>query len=303
MDVVRPADNRERREALELLLSYPNQLASETRQRVDSFIHYADKRKLSLEPCLIAKEHGKMLAACLCMDSPGRVSSVFIPNMLEDRHVADAVVDLLEHSARWAHDRHIQLLQGINPPEYTHIAEVYHRAQFEELAELIYLENDLTQPVLKGKQTPELVWRTYQAENHELFAEVVQRTYENSMDCGSLNGRRDIEDILDSHRATGEFDPRFWLIGYVNDEPVGVILLSCIPERWAYEVVYMGILSKWRKKGYGSAFLKKAIEMVREKASVTMTLTVDAVNVPAKKLYHSFGFREVMRRDVWIKFV
>ncbi len=301
MNIVQPADPVQLRQALALLIARPDLSRAEIDQQIQYLTDYASKYRLSLEHCLVARRNGADVAVCLCVDSPGRTSSLFIPAVLDRPDVREAVCVLLEEASVRAGNRRIQFLQSMVAPESVQEAAVYRQAGFQNLAQLLYLENDLTQPVLPHNFPPKLDWATYTAQTHPLFANVVAGSYEESLDCGSLNGLRDIEDILASHRATGIFDPRHWLLGTVDGKPTGVILLTEVPERFAIEVVYMGLLKRWRGIGYGSALLRRAVELAREKAVVTLMLSVDVRNEPARKLYQRFGFQEISRRDAWIK--
>ena len=301
MYVARPADKSAIRDALAVLVSRPGLSSAELDEQIDVLLRYVERRQLSLDHCLMAQQRGRVIGVCLCVDAPGRTSSVFIPATSDAPEVAEAVLCLLEESARLAAGRRVQVLQGTVHPTAKHEGQLLARAGFQWLAELAYLDSDLTNPVLAGKSTPALAWQAYSQATHSLFCGVVQKTYADSLDCVGLNGIRDIEDILAGHRGTGEFDPDLWLVGIVGSEPVGVLLLAYIPERWAYEVVYMGVLPAWRARGYGSALLTKAIELARDRAVTTLTLAVDTRNAPARRLYDHFGFVEASRRDVWIR--
>jgi len=301
MNVLPPSDETEFRAALALLMAQPDRPSADVGHRIDLLTRYADRYQLSLKHCLIAKEGEQIIAACLCVDSAGRSSSVLTPALAPVSASGPAVVRLLEEASRLARGRAVLFLQGMIPPEAVHQAELYRQASFAPLARLIYLETDLAQPVLSGKSTPPVTWETYSPRTHDLFARVVEGTYEQSLDCPRLNSLRDIEDVLASHRATGEFDPDFWLVAVADSEPAGTLLLSHTPERSSYEVVYMGLLPGWRGRGYGGALLRRAVELAREQAAAVLTLAVDARNTPARRLYRRFGFREVCRRDAWIR--
>lgn len=301
MIVVEPARHDELRPALELLASRSSLSRAEISQQTDLLIRYVQKRGLSLEQCLVARSEGRMLASCLCVDAPGRTSTTFSPTDIESPAVAEAVVELLMEAARRAATRDVRLLQGLVPPQARAEGDLYARAGFVLLAQLIYMESDLTQVVLPTKVARGLTWWTYSADRHELFARVVQGTYEDSLDCAALTGLRCIEDVLASHRAVGEFDPACWQVGVKENEPVGVILLAYVPETTAFEVVYMGVLPQQRRRGHGATLLARGVEIARQHAVTKLTLAVDAANEPARTLYDRFGFRETARRDVWIK--
>lgn len=300
MNVCKPNNEAQLRQALAVLLERPELTAVDVEEHVDTLLHYAKRRRLSLEHCLIDLHEGQIRSACLCADSPGRIASVFIPALPRYLEPASIVVGLLTESIRLARQRNIQILQTTLAPEATLEADRYNQAGFQRLTQLIYMECDLTQPIARDVPKDEITWETYTANNHEQFAKVIQETYIDSLDCVALNGVRNIEDIVASHRGAGKFNADHWLLARVAGEPMGVILLSYIPERWAYEVVYMGVLPAMRGRRFGATLLRRAIDLVREQAVNTLCLTVDMSNLPAQRLYREFGFRETTCRDVWL---
>ena len=190
MNVCNPSDKTQFREALALLLERADLSPAELDEHVDALLQYADRRNLSLEHCLIAQERGRMLGACLCVDSPGRMASVFIPALPRFLEPSTTMVGLLTESARLARQRNIQILQSTLAPEATLEANVYRQADFQRLTQLIYMDSDLTQPIPLEAPATQVTWETYDATRHELFARVVQGTYEDSLDCVALNGIR-----------------------------------------------------------------------------------------------------------------
>ncbi len=301
MDVSEPRDRDDFRAALGVLLDRPGLSAAELDEHITALIHYADRRGLSLDTCLLARDHGRIASACLSIDSPGRVSSLFIPTLRRFLQPPTAIQGLLSESAHQARRRQVQILQAMVAPDAEEEARIYADAGFQWLAELIYMDSDTTRPLHLPHSPPELRWLPYGSATHDLFCRVVQGTYEASLDCAALGGVRTIEDILASHRAAGEFDPAAWLIGLADREPVGVILTTRVPERWAHEVVYMGVLPAWRGRGYGTTLLGESLRRARAEAMTVLTLTVDTRNTPARRLYDRFGFVETSRRSVWMK--
>jgi ribosomal protein S18 acetylase RimI-like enzyme len=301
MDIVHPSDKAELREALAALLERPGVTPAEIDEQIDALLRYTLRRQVSLEHCMIAREQGRLAGACLCIDGAGRLSTVFIPTQSRFLAASTVMVGLLEEVARQGRLRNVQLLQATVVPGTRLESDVYRQAGFERLAQMIYMDSDLTQPLRSPQPIVDVEWLTYDNAVHPLFARVVQETYERSLDCVGLNKVRHIEDILASHKAAGEFEPRHWFVARVGGQPAGVILLSRVPERWALEVVYMGVLPAWRGRGCGAGLLLKALETAREQALATLTLTVDATNEPALRLYARFGFRETARREVWLR--
>ncbi len=300
MLVTCPANDSELRQALRMILWQPGLGAGELDERVDILRHYCADHDLSLEHVLVARESNDIISACLCIDSPGRTSAVFIPTLdRHDRRTA-ILVDLLEQTAANGRKRQIVYLQAMVAPD-SREGQVFREAGYTYLARMLYLESDLTQSFLPISSAPSLNWETYNNQTHHLFAEVLMGTYEASCDCPLLNGVRDVEDIIAAHRSTGQFDARLWQVAYGPNGPVGVLLLAFIPERWSYEVVYMGLLPSFRGQGYAAALLGQAVKEARERAVMRLTLSVDEANVPARRWYERFGFQESHRRDAWIR--
>lgn len=302
MHQIRLAKDHELRDALGVLVARPQTSAEELRRQVDVLTRYAARSALSLEHCLVAERSGRIVAACLCMDAPGRTANVFLPNHVSGPDVADLVVQMLCEHVRAAEGRGLRILQSMTAPDADTDRELLKRSGFRRLTELLYLERDARRPVAPASRPPPPVtWESYSPGNREAFARVVAGTYEGSRDCAELSGVRTIDDTLASHRATGEFDPRFWLLARNGEDVLGVLLLSRLPERASTEVVYMGLLPAARGRGYGVTLLRRALDAAREQGSTALTLTVDVENAPARRLYGAFGFVETARREVWMR--
>jgi mycothiol synthase len=301
MIIAQTESDSELRQALRLLIHRPGLSQADIDHQIRSLLRHAESRGLSLDHCLVGREEDEIVSCCLSVDSPGRTSAVYTPSWIPDGQAADRLVSLLNEAAERARHRQIHFLQSIIPLEASLERKILERAAFERLAELIYMDNDLTLPLLVGKPPPSLTRVTYSPDTHSLFAKVVLETYEGSLDCVRLNGLREIDEILDTHRATGVFDPLMWFVGVAEGDPVGALLLARIPEQAAVEVVYMGLRPSYRGRGYATALLTHGTRIARDQAALRMTLAVDVLNVPARHLYEQFGFRELTRRCAWIR--
>ncbi len=301
MIITKAQTEHELRRSLQLLVHRPGLSEADINQQVKTLLNHVKKRGLSLENCLVASDGGEMISCCLCVDSPGHTSAVYLPNATPEDQPTNVPLALLAEAERQARDRQTSFLQAIIPVNAAKERQVYREAGFQHLADLIYMESDVTQPLPDDRSPPAMTLQTYSAENHQLFARMVLESYEHSLDCVGLNGVRDIEDILATHRATGVFDPATWFVALADGEPAGVLLLSAIPEQSAYEVVYMGLRPSHRQKGYASALLAHAVRTARDRAALRLTLAVDVQNSPARRLYARFGFCEVARRSAWVR--
>jgi ribosomal protein S18 acetylase RimI-like enzyme len=127
----------------------------------------------------------------------------------------------------------------------------------------------------------------------------LQATYTSSLDMPELEGVRSIDDIIEGHRSTGRFVPDRWRLGQVPGEPdtAVVLLLSEVPDRDVWEVVYLGLTVSARGRGLGLAAIAHALDLARPHVS-RLELAVDIRNLPASRLYESAGFVSFDRRSV-----
>lgn len=310
---IRRAKDTEVDRALHLLLARPGQSEWEVHQGVRALREYAAAYRLSLEHCVVAVEDDAIRSLCLLIDSPGRTSSVFLPpldsfSVGPDPNATVAApgphqelfVRMLQESVSWARQRQIQFIQAVVDAGAAAEGAIFQAAGFEYLTCLLYMQSDLSRSIAACRDTPTVQWVAYDEQTHPDFMRVLADTYQQSRDCPALTGRRQLEDVLASHRGTGQFDPRLWLLARRGDEMLGLILLAPIPERGSMEIVYMGLLPSARGRGFGSALVRQAVEQARQRAILRLTVTVDIANEPAIQLYRRFGFLEETRRDAWI---
>jgi ribosomal protein S18 acetylase RimI-like enzyme len=300
MQIRKPRNAEEHRAALAWLVHPAGPNAPDAEPRLAALEAYARKRQLRLDTCLILAEDQHIRAMCLALDSPGRLSMVLMSAGLSAPALRGSAVELMEQVAIEARGRGVQMLQGLIVRELPDEAQLYSACGFRRVANLVYMESRF-QPFPRIQPRPSLTWATYGPRTHKLFVDVLERTYEGSLDCEALNGARATEDILASHRATGEFDPALWLIAMSDGQPVGTALGAYIEEHDAFELVYMGCVPQARGHGWGTVLLCELIGRVRQRGGRTMQLSVDEQNWPAFRLYRAFGFVPTTSREVWVR--
>ncbi len=128
---------------------------------------------------------------------------------------------------------------------------------------------------------------------------MLRASYTSSLDMPELEGARSLDDILESHRATGRFVPDRWRLGQVPGEPhaAAILMLSEVPDRDVWEIVYLGLTPAARGRGLGRQIIAHALELARPHAS-RLELAVDIRNRPATRLYDATGFVVFDRRSV-----
>lgn len=133
----------------------------------------------------------------------------------------------------------------------------------------------------------------------------LDRSYVGTLDCPELCGLRDTTDVVQSHRATGKFDPRLWWVVRVNGKPEGCLLLNPCPEMRSVELVYLGLSPELRGQGFAKRLLTWGLSHAAVgsggRANWDVSCAVDDRNEPAQRLYRGLGFRAGARRVALVK--
>jgi len=249
----------------------------------------------------IAFQSDRHLTASLAVASPGKTMLVFVPTHLPSpthKRLTVAAIDALGQSAA---DAGIQLAQSLLDPDDIAMREIFEQCAFHPLAELHYLQGAASKRAKQPALPDGLHWLTYTQQQHDLFARTIVRTYQNSLDCPGLNGLRDVRDIIEGHRATGEFDPQLWFLLLEGDVPLGVLLLSRVQRAELMELVYLGLTTEARGRGLGDLLMRQALVTAAQQRHGRISLAVDAANVPALRLYWRHGLQVMGRKRAMLR--
>ena len=264
---------------------------------VDQFLTFAAGQSMPLDELWAAWRGGEPVAAAMFMPAAGRSAMIFLSPSTQPGW---AELGMLVQTAAGAQDRRkLRLVQAILDPWQERERRALESAGLRCLANLVYMQRAVTPPapeshVLSLGEGFEVV---HWSENHRpLFAEAILASYQQTLDCPALVGLRSIEEIIDGHMAAGQFSPELWWAVRHGDEPVGVMLLSPLPQRSAMELVYLGLAPAWRGKGLGSRLLKHGLAQTHQRRLTSMLLAVDDLNKPAMGLYQSLGFEVHARK-------
>jgi ribosomal protein S18 acetylase RimI-like enzyme len=267
------------------------------RRQVEAFASFAQGQKLSLDLQWVIERDGRPRAACMLICSPGRCGTVLLSDGIEpaDRAAAAGALAELISTAR---QRRLRLVQALLEMDFVG-TELLAGAGFARVGALQYMERPIG-GVARHPQEAGLEWVTYGQSEHARFARVIEASYEGSMDCPALNGVRDIEEVIEAHKAAGVFEPNGWLLLMCDGQPVGVLLLSRVVYRPAMEIVYMGLIPQARGRGLGGVLVQRAIAEAQQRGVDALMLAVDAGNTPARRLYTANGFGTTTERQVWL---
>lgn len=296
----RLARDAETHDCLKLVLGTGGSLADEG--RVVEFLRYAIARKLDLTKILVAERAGAVVWALLPVPAGGRAVLLLSPAHLP-AGAEDAAAELIEAVMRGQTD--IEIGQGLVDPTDPRAAEPFVRAGFEKLAVLQYFQRDVTSSPTEPRLPAGLEVATYSQATHPLFKVAIEDSYTQSLDCPSLNGRRQIDDVIDGHKAAGDFRPHLWRVVSRQHEGarqvVAVLLLNATGNGESMELVYLGVSPHFRGQGLGHWAIQTALWETYRAGLGKLTLAVDSLNRPALKLYFRFGLRRVHERLVLIR--
>jgi GNAT superfamily N-acetyltransferase len=251
---------------------------------------------------VIVDAHDQLVWAVLPMALAGKAMLMMVPPRLRPSLNSTHVSELIASSLMRPEHAGVTLVQVLLDPAHRAVNRALLDAGFEDIAELLYLRRQVRQPIA-GRVLGERyrLWR-YDGNTHYRFAQCIGRTYEASLDCPRLSGRRDIEDIIVGHKSAGEFDPELWmLLSDLENNDLGVMLLNRLQGREGYELVYIGLTPEARGKGLADQLIRTAINTLANEGGGQIITACDAHNVPARRLYHRHGFAHLYARCAMVK--
>jgi GNAT superfamily N-acetyltransferase len=296
VEQIGPADLRP---ALAVLLAPPGDAKGGDQRQIAGFCDYLAQCPVRWEGLRCGRPQAPT-ALFFTLLLPGRTAIVIVATPGEHginpddqlRVTRTGLETLREHSMHYA--------QSLLEPDAVAKRALLEQVGFGRLAPLVYLERDATYPWVEPPQPGEAEWLRYSAHTHAEFAAVVLATYEDSRDCPELTGLRPIDDILAAHQAGGRFDPALWELTRIDGQPAACLLLSPLVRAPLLEVVYMGVVPAFRRRGIGKLLLRRALEQCRATGARQLTVVVDDRNEPAKRLYAQFALQAVARRDAYL---
>lgn len=296
MDAVpEPARTEDWGAAFRLIFDYLP--AEEREHRCANALHLLQRGEINPQGLFIVRGPDGLKGALLCLPVPGASALLWPPGASADRRTEMEDV-LLRHACIWLRQRGVKLTQTLLAPEETFLAAPLLRHGFTAVTRLWYMRHDLNLPVACLHIPARLDYRPF--DDDALFRQTLSRTYEGTLDCPEINGVRDIEQVLEGHRAQGMFDPRRWWLACAGERPVGVLMMTEMPESGDWEVAYMGVVPEARQRGFGREILLHALCEARAADVPSVTLSVDARNQPAWNLYRSVGFEPFDQRVVYL---
>lgn len=274
--------------------------AAEQETRVANALHLVQRGELNPEGIHVLRGPNGLLGALVCLPVPGASALVWPPGAVDDDERPRREDALVRYAVAWLRGRGVKLAQSLLMPEEVFLAQSLERNGFAHVTNLWYLGHDLEVPVDVLATPAHLHFENYDPQVPGLFHQTLLRTYEGTLDCPEVNGVRSIEEVIQGHQAQGKYDPGRWWLALQGERPVGVAVVTELPESGDWEVAYMGVVPEARRRGFGREVLLKALFEARAAGIARMTLSVDTRNLPAWELYRRVGFAPYDQRAVFL---
>ena len=265
------------------------------------------RQEFSLENLCLALEGEQILGAVLAVRRPGGAAFLWPPVVRDPAAAGTISRELLENIGRRVDNQQVVFTQCLLDPADAQAAAALEQGGVPHVTDLILLSRTLCgisahSPAVEF-QSPvvELSAECFSTSLTTRFARAVERTYAGTLDCPILAQSRTGEESLDSHRATGRFDPQAWRIYHSGGSDVGILLLAEHPERDTWEVAYLGVVREERGRGIGRAILQDGLLLAARAGSRAIEIAVDSGNTPALRLYRTLGFAELRRFAVHLR--
>jgi mycothiol synthase len=257
---------------------------------------------IDLSGLWIARQRGRIVATMLTQALSGRAAALWAPEVEPSWGRAALATTLIRAALEDYRARGFRVAQAlVDRSSPRQGAADLTRAGLPRVTDLVYLGRATALPLPVAPTVPRLAWTSLAAVPEARFAEVLRATYVGSLDMPELESLRALEDVLESHRAGGSFDPGLWYLGRLTAEPeaAALVLLSAPPDRDAWEVAYLGLTPSARGRGLGRAALAYALGRARPHTP-RLELAVDVRNHPAGRLYRATGFVPYDRRAIHV---
>lgn len=233
----------------------------------------------------ITLEAGQLTGAIWVQRLPMNMAQLWLPKA--ERKYADA---LLYAARRWVKTHNIRLCHVELLPEapVSEVLLIEHGMQY--LACLERLTSGRGERRLAMDEVAPLWLQPFcelsPPEQLALLAAVGQ----DSLDSRPLRDVLSIEELLAGFYQQDPQAPKHWYAVNYQGAVIGVLLLASHLASGHWELMLMGLTPKWRGQGLGRSLLNKALALAQQAGAQEVVLAVDAVNLPAKRLYQQAGF-------------
>jgi ribosomal protein S18 acetylase RimI-like enzyme len=219
------------------------------------------------------------------------------PPVAERGRPREATEDALVAAAReWLRSQGVQICQAFAGDLDRESFAPLERSGFKNLTQLVELRCGLRNIPDAGSR---LNCEPFAEDNRASFMAVLLASFEGSLDCPEVSGGRTEEELVATYTESIPASA-LWHLAKWDGRPIGVVLLDPNCEPGVCELTYLGIVPEFRRRGFGSELMRFALQSARNAGCETLVLSVDARNVPARRLYETLGFQVSGARSVFL---
>ncbi|MFW6171120.1 MAG: GNAT family N-acetyltransferase [Planctomycetota bacterium] len=275
------------------------QLMQLGRARTERLLDAARAGAIDMEGLFHARRRETLVGAVWGQRMPGSLAFCWPAALARGEPEQTAA---LLHAAinRYLDDARIRLAQAMLPVRDLVSAMRLVRAGYEHLVDLDYLASSSEHFPREQPKSPLTMLAGWRGRETRLKA-LVERTYQNTLDCARLDNRRCIDDVLNGYRRTGVYRAQWWVVARYQEEDIGCMLMADHPEHNQCELMYLGVVPEQRGKGWGMQLTKLAQWIALQAHRQQIVLAVDDANWPARQLYERAGFDVWDRRSVYVR--
>ena len=241
--------------------------------------------------------NGRITGTALMQTLPGALGVAWPPRG-ENAEAVDAVT---RESCKWLRQSGVKVCQAFASDEERRDMAALERNGFACVTELVFLQRDVD--LVAGWSDLPRVPARCQPWSGALTveqSEMLLATHEATLDCPELNAARTAEEILAGFCPGQAANCPWWHTIDEGGMAIGVLLFDKGPYPFVLELSYLGLIPSARGRGLGSAALAFVNEIAGNAGYQFVSVSVDARNEPALKLYHKHGFVETERKEVYL---
>lgn len=248
----------------------------------------------------IDRSTGLIREAAFATLGAGRTAMIFAASP-RSRKASAELADVVSRCVDSSREDGAALAQALVEPHETAAAGAFTTAGFTRLADLAYLRRPRQTRRRDEPRLPEGVTaEQFRPGQEPELARALERSYVDTLDCPALCEMRDTADVIDSHRASGQFTPSLWWIIRHRGEPEGALLLNPCSVQDHIELVYLGVSPALRGSGLGARLLQMGLARCADRPERIITCAVDKRNAPALRLYEREGFAPFAHRVAFV---
>ncbi|MFG6668179.1 GNAT family N-acetyltransferase [Halomonas sp. HNIBRBA4712] len=207
----------------------------------------------------------------------------------------DGLQALLSAAWHWAQTRGVTLCHVILDAGQFGVEAALKASGMALLSTLEQLQAALSPPPPTGHM---LALSPFDALSRDQQKALLQGIGEGSLDCPALREALSVETLLGGFEARAAPSARHWYRVTRRGDTIGALLLNAHDARH-WELQLMGLFERCRGQGLGAELLALSKRVAFDDGASTLSLTLDAGNLPARKCYAAGGFAVQARQRLW----